>query len=470
MRKMENDKTMQKYVIFACALGSFLTAFLSNATVIASPSIALQFGMSNIQQNWIATIFFLIIAVVSVPAGKLAGKYGLKKSLITGVIIFLLGSIGCALSFNTITILGFRALQGIGGGLLNVCGTALVVSALPPQKRGKGIGLTVAGVYIGLSLAPVIGGFLNYHFGWRSIFYIVIPLLIILLYIIPTRITKEWKIGETEPIDLPGSVIYSIGILFFVYGFTIINTLPGIILTIIGLIGLIGFGMFELRQKYPVFEMRLFKNHKFLSSNIAALISYLATFVITFVINYHLQYIMGMNSQSAGMILIITPLMMAILAPNAGKLSDKINPQKLAALGMSLVTIAILILVFITETTPVYIIVFAMFLQGVGYGLFSSPNTNSVMSSVPRNQTPSASSAVATMRVIGQTLSSGMLTVIFAIIMGSVPIIPKYYGLLLKSSQIACIISVVLCVLAVITSLVGIKSKDKYNTEEDLTI
>ena len=266
---MESNKSMQKYVIFACALGSFLTAFLSNATVIASPSIALQFGMSNIQQNWIATIFFMVIAVVSVPAGKLAGKYGLKKSLIVGVVIFLLGSIGCAFSFNTATILGFRALQGIGGGLLNVCGTALVVSALPPKKRGKGIGLTVAGVYIGLSLAPVIGGILNYNFGWRSIFYIVIPLLIILLYIIPTRITEEWKTGENEPIDIPGSILYSLGIMGFVYGFTIINTLIGAILTIVGFIILIGFVTFELRQKYPVFEMRLFKNHKFLSSNIA---------------------------------------------------------------------------------------------------------------------------------------------------------------------------------------------------------
>lgn len=467
---MESNKSMQKYVIFACALGSFLTAFLSNATVIASPSIALQFGMSNIQQNWIATIFFMVIAVVSVPAGKLAGKYGLKKSLIVGVVIFLLGSIGCAFSFNTATILGFRALQGIGGGLLNVCGTALVVSALPPKKRGKGIGLTVAGVYIGLSLAPVIGGILNYNFGWRSIFYIVIPLLIILLYIIPTRITEEWKTGENEPIDIPGSILYSLGIMGFVYGFTIINTLIGAILTIVGFIILIGFVTFELRQKYPVFEMRLFTNHKFLSSNIAALISYLATFVLTFGINYHLQYILGMNSQSAGMILIIMPLMMAILAPNAGKLSDKINPQKLAAIGMSLVTIAVIILVFLTETTPVYVIAFAMFLQGVGYGLFSSPNTNSVMSSVPRNQTPSASSAVATMRVVGQTLSSGMLTVIFAVIMGSVPIIPKYYGLLLYSNKLAFSISAVLCVIAVITSLVGMKSKDKYNTEEDLTV
>lgn len=467
---MNVDKSMQKYVIFACALGSFLTAFLSNATVIASPTIALEFGMSNIQQNWIATIFFLIIAAASIPAGKLVGKKGLKKSLIIGVFIFLLASIGCALSFNTATILGFRALQGIGGALLNVCGTALVVSALPPQERGKGIGITVTGVYIGLSLAPIIGGILNYNLGWRSIFYIVIPFLILLLYLIPKKIKSEWKVGENDPIDIPGSVIYSIAIICAVYGFTIINTTLGLILTVIGLIGLIGFTAFELRQKYPIFEMRLFKNHKFLSSNIASLISYLATFVITFVINYHLQYIMGMNSQSAGFILIITPVMMAVLAPFAGKLSDKINPQKLAAIGMGLVAIAIFILVFITDSTPLYVIGFAMFLQGVGYGLFSSPNTNSIMSSVPRKQTPSASSAVATMRVIGQTLSSGMLTVLFAIIMGSVPIIPKYYGLLMYSSKIACIISVILCVIAVLTCLVGIHSKDKYNTEEDLTV
>ncbi|MDL2271150.1 MFS transporter, partial [Methanobrevibacter sp. OttesenSCG-928-I08] len=406
----------------------------------------------------------LAIAICSVPAGKLTGKYGLKKSLFIGVLIFLFGSIGSALAFSSYSLLFFRILQGIGAAILNVTSLAMIVEALPPKNRGRGVGINVAGTYIGLSLAPVIGGILTYNFGWRSVFYLTIPFIILVLILTVVKIKTEWITGENESFDKLGSVLFSIGILLFIYGFTVIHEYSGILLVIIGLGLLAYFVYWELKQRYPVFSMSLFKNAKFTSSIAASLISYFATFVITYILNYHLQYIRGFDSQTAGFFLIVTPLMMAIISPFAGRLSDKINPQKLAAIGMSLVSIALIILCFLNENFPLYLIIVAMFLQGLGYGLFSSPNTNSIMSSVPKKDTSTASAAVSTVRVIGQTLSLGMLTVIFAIIMGNVPIIPANYNLLISSSQIACIISVICCVIAVFASLVGLKSKDKYNT------
>ena len=173
---------------------------------------------------------------------------------------------------------------------------------------------------------------------------------------------------------------------------------------------------------------------------------------------------MGLNSQISGLLLIVTPVMMAILAPISGRISDKIDPQKLAAIGMGSVTVAILILCFLNESTPLYLILIAMFLQGIGYGMFSTPNTNAIMSSVPKEETGTASASLAAMRVIGQTLSIGLLTVIFADIMGSVPIVPEYYPLLMESSRISCIISAILCVIAVCASLVGLRSDVEYET------
>ena len=155
---------------------------------------------------------------------------------------------------------------------------------------------------------------------------------------------------------------------------------------------------------------------------------------------------------------------MAILAPISGRISDKIDPQKLAAIGMGFVTVAILILCFLNESTPLYIIIIAMFLQGIGYGLFSTPNTNAIMSSVPKEETGTASASLAAMRVIGQTLSIGLLTVIFAYIMGNVPIVPEYYPLLMESSRISCIISAILCIIAVGASLIGLRSDVEYET------
>ena len=264
-----------------------------------------------------------------------------------------------------------------------------------------------------------------------------------------------------------------LGILLFVYGFTVINTGLGKLLLLVGLALLICFAYIELRICFayielrinnPVFEVRLFKNARFSSSNLASLISYLATFVITYIVTYHFQYIMGLDSQISGLLLIVTPVMMAILAPISGRISDKIDPQKLAAIGMGFVTVAILILCFLNESTPLYLIIIAMFLQGIGYGLFSTPNTNAIMSSVPKEETGTASASLAAMRVIGQTLSIGLLTVIFAYIMGNVPIVPEYYPLLMESSRISCIISAILCVIAVCASLVGLRSDVEYET------
>lgn len=450
-------------IILLISFTSFITAFSTSAIAVALPAIATEFAIDVILQNWLATSFLLAVAIFSVPFGKLSGKYGLKKFFLIGIIIFIFGSIGAALSFSAYLLIFFRVIQGIAGAMLNVAGFAMITEVLSPNERGKGIGITVSNVYIGLTLAPVLGGILTQNLGWQSIFYIIIPLLSIPLVITILKIKKEWITGKNDLFDYTGTIIYSIGILLFMYGVTILNEIHGIILTLFGLFLLIGFTIWELRQKFPVFEVKLFKNSKFSSSALAALISYLATFIVTYILNYHLQYIEGMDPQITGIILIVTPALMAIIAPFSGNLSDKIEPQILSAIGMGFVTMGIFILVFLEKGTPLYMIILAMIFQGIGYGIFSSPNTNSIMGSVPRKFASLASATVSTVRVIGQTISLGMLTVIFAVIMGSVPIIPKYFPLLTQSSQIACIISAVLCIVAILASLVGIKSNVKVN-------
>ena len=279
------------------------------------------------------------------------------------------------------------------------------------------------------------------------------------------KIPQEWKTYQHDTIDKVGSILYAIGILLFIYGFTTLITTTGKILTVLGIILLIIFATYELRQKSPVFNMNLFKNKKFTSSNIAALCSYLAIMVVTTILNYHFQYVRGWNAQMSGLILIITPIIMAIMAPNSGKLSDRIHPQKLAALGIGIAAIALLILTFLNASTPLYFVVIAMVLQGIGMGLFSSPNMNAIMSSVPPKDAPTASASQATMRTIGQTMSLGLLTLIFAWIMGNLPLSTQYASLIVNSSQIICAICAVACVISVFASLIGIKSKDKFNTE-----
>jgi MFS family permease len=343
---------------------------------------------------------------------------------------------------------------------------AMVVQAVNPKNRGKALGFTVTGIYLAGSLSPVLCGFLVYNFGWRAMFYFVVPFLVLCILLMVFKIPGEWKTYENSRIDTVGYVLYGIGILLFIYGFTSLMNTTGVMCVIAGVILLVIFACFELKAESPAFNMRLFGNMKFTSSNIAALCSYLAIAAITTILNYHFQYVRGWNAQISGLMLIITPIIMAVMAPNAGKLSDRIHPQKLAAIGMSIATVTLVILIFLDGDTPLYLIVIAMVLQGIGMGLFTTPNTNAIMSSVPPNETPNASAAQSAMRTIGQTMSLGLLTLVFAWIMGSLKLSPEYAGMIVQSSQLVCMICTALCIVAVFASLVGIRSSDSFNVEK----
>ena len=434
-------------LLFICTVLSFFTVFAVNAVT-----------MSNIVQNWVTIIFLLVVAVLSVPAGQISAKYGLKKVTIISVVLFIIISIANVLVTSQEQFLACRLILGIALSFINVTSMAMIVNAFPPEERGKALGINITGVYVGLSLSPVIGGILNYNLGWRSVVLFGVPFLFVILALLLTRIDDEWSSFENLPLDLKGSFAYGIGMVLFMYGFTILNTQLGVILTVLGVMILLIFAWIELKQKYPVFDIRFFKNHKFLSANFASLCAYLATYAVTTILNYHLQYIKGFDSQTAGMILLVAPLCQVILAPIAGRLSDRFVPQILAAIGMALGTLSLFLFSFLDSATSIEFLFVAMILYGIGFGLFSPPNTNVIMGSVPPKDTSVASAAVATMRTVGQAMSMGILTLVFAFVMGDVPIIQQYYPLLIQSCQITCIICVVLCIASVFASFVGIKS------------
>lgn len=447
-------------LLLICTVLSFFTVFAVNAVTIVIPTIAAEYHMSNIMQNWITIIFLLVVAVLSVPAGQITGKYGLRKVTIISTILFIIISIVNVLVTSQEQFLACRLILGIALAFINVTSMAMIVSAFPPEERGTALGINITGVYIGLSLSPVLGGILNYNLGWRSVVLFGVPFLFVILALLLTTIKDEWITFEGIPIDIKGALSYGVGMALFMYGFTILNTQMGMILTVLGVIILIVFAVIEMRQDHPVFDIRFFKNHKFLSANFASLCAYLATYAVTTILNYHLQYIKGFDSQTAGLILLVAPLCQVVLAPIAGRLSDRFVPQILAAIGMALGTISLFLFSSLDSATSMTFLVAAMIIYGVGFGLFSPPNTNVIMGSVPPNDTSIASASVATMRTVGQAMSMGILTLVFAFIMGDVPIIEQYYPLLIQSCQITCIICVVLCILSVFASFVGIKSEN----------
>jgi len=261
-----------------------------------------------------------------------------------------------------------------------------------------------------------LGGVLTQHLGWRSIFFLSAILGLAVIGVVLWKLKGEWAGAKGEKFDLTGSVIYILGLVALVYGFTVLPEMSGVWLIVGGIIGLSVFIRWEMRTRSPVLDINLFRNSKtFTLSNLAALINYSATWAVSFLISLYLQYLKGFNPESAGLILVAMPAMQAIFSPLAGRLSDKIEPRIIASAGMALTTVGLIIFIFLNKETPLGLIVGNLILMGFGFAFFSSPNTNAVMSSAPKTAYSVASATLGTMRSVGMVLSMGVAMLMFAL-------------------------------------------------------
>jgi len=406
----------QRSALTIAVLTSFLGPFLISGVNIALPVIEKEFDLDAVALSWVVTSYLLSSAVFLLPIGKLADIRGQKTIFKGGIIIFTIATALCGIAPNGLILILLRVVQGLGAAMTMTTGAPILVSVFPPAERGKVLGLNVAAVYLGLSMGPFIGGILTQYFGWRSIFFMCIPLGVTTILLVFFKLKTSLITRIPGKIDHIGALYYSVGLISIVYSSSNLNKSFGWPLLITGMLFLMLFVIRCKKSAYPIFEITLFtRNRLFAFSNLAALINYSATFSLVFLMSLFLQKVKGFTPQQAGTILVAQPLMMTILSPFAGKLSDKIEPRKLATAGMLISAIGLFMLAFIGQQTPVYMIVAVLILMGIGFGIFSSPNMNTIMSSVDKKQLGIASGTSSTMRVVGQMVSMMIATLIFSL-------------------------------------------------------
>ncbi len=444
----------QRATLIITTISSFIIPFMGSSINVALPIISREFRLDAVTLSWIATSFILSSAMFLVPFGRVADIYGRKKIYITGVYILTAASLLAAFSRSVEVLILFRVIQGIGSSMMFGTGLAILTSVYPFSERGRVLGINVAAVYIGLSCGPFFGGLLTHYLGWRSIFLATVPLGLIITVLVGRYLKEEWAESRGEKFDLPGSILYGISLVLLMYGFSRLPAPAGIGITGGGVLGIVLFVQWSLRQEHPVLDVRLFRhNIVFALSNLSAMINYSATFAVSFLLSLYLQYIKGMSPQGAGFILVFQPVIMAIFSPMAGRVSDRLEPRIVASAGMSLTALGLLFFVFLTQNTPILVIIAGLVVLGFGFALFSSPNTNAVMSSVERKYYGIASGTIGTMRLIGQMFSMGIAMLIFALYIGRVQITPEYHHLFMKSVRLACLIFAALCFAGIFTSL-----------------
>ncbi|WP_407311469.1 MFS transporter [Desulfosporosinus sp. SB140] len=453
---MEQNRTMIRLTMIIVMITSFITPFMGNAINLGIPQIGMEYGVDQSWLNWVVTSYLLATAAFLLPFGRLADLVGRKKVFIIGMFFFALTSLGCGLAFSFSVLIIFRVLQGIASAMIFGTSMAILTSVVPAKERGKAMGLSAAATYIGLSMGPVLGGVICSTISWRGIFYFNFIVSIVALTLTLAKLSGEWVGANNEQFDTLGSILWILGILLCLYGLSDLTAgFNYLVAFILGFLLLVAFVVYENKISYPILPMRLFiKNRSFAFSNLAALINYSATFALVYIMSLYLQNVQNIETSQSGFILLSQPIIMAALSPMAGRLSDKISSQILASLGMGLTTIGLFFFIFLSGNTSILFIVINLAFIGLGFALFSSPNTNAVMSSVERTLYGVASSALGTMRLLGQTLSMTIVALITSLDMKNLTLTsPDYITGFLKSSRTSFIVFTFLCLIGIFASL-----------------
>lgn len=454
---------VQRSTVLVAILTSVITSFMGSATNLSIPNMSAELGVGAAAIGWVVTSYMLPVSALSVPFGGLADRIGRKKILVAGVLLFTVMAFVASLAPNFPLLLAARAIQAMGAAMIFATNHAVLISEFPGSQRGRALGYALASTYVGLSLGPVLGGIINHYIGWRAIFVfsgiVGAVAAAAAITLLPNRPSER----QNASFDKAGNLLYVMMILCVMYGLNAFAARPLMILLVpVGLVFAVLFIRREAKQKDPLVDVRLFARNKAYSmSNLATLMNYGATFAIGYLLSIYLQVVQGFPSQIAGAILIVQTVIMAGFSPKMGRLSDRISPYKLASAGMGLCAVSLFILAFIGVHTPLWVVILVLIIAGFGFALFSSPNTNAVMSCVDKESYGVASSVLATMRNIGHTSSMVVVTIIIHATLGDVALASAQPDALVRTMRISYIVFTLICVAGVFVALARNKEAKK---------
>jgi len=451
---MNSNTSIKRAALLVACTSSFLIPFVSSSVNIALPTIGIEFGSNALILAWMSTAYLLAAVTCLIPFGRIADIFGRKRLLIIGMSIYSLASLACTLAPSDKLLIAFRCMQGAGAAIFFGPSLAILTSVFPKSERGKAMGISVAFVYLGLSLGPWLGGVMTKHIGWRSIFVFNVASGLFVVLLVLWKLKGEWADAKGERLDVAGALIYGVSLVATLMGFSNLTKNYGPWLFAAGLLGLLSFLVWETKSGSPLFNVSLLlRNRTFAFSNAAALINYMATFATTFLMSLYLQQVRGMDPGDAGKIMLVQAAMQALFSPLAGRLSDRIEPRVVSSFGMALTTFGLVLLAYLEAESATGFIILALALVGTGYGTFSSPNTNAVMSSVDKKYYGIASASVSTARMVGMTFSMGLVMLFLSINIGDAAVTVENQAGFVRAMRFSFSLCAALCAVGVFASL-----------------
>jgi len=409
-----------------------MSALDESIMTVGIPKIAVFFGTDKLHVQWTVLVYLLVIVALTAGAGHLGDRFSTKRVFQAGMVLFAFGSLLCALtgySDHLYLLILARAFQGIGAAGLLANGNAIVTRFTDEEKRGLAIGLTALIAALGVVVGPALGGVMIEYLGWASVFWINVPIGVIgFLYVhfaIPPTPSLEKEQQKGDPF---GSIVFAAFMTAFIasialFAETTINRpmmWSGISFGV-SILLLVGFILWERRVEYPFINLKLFKNWKFTIGTLCALATYIALNSVAFQLPFYLNDILDYSPLQIGAVIIAVPIGLGITAPIFGKISNRVDSRILSTIGLGAIFLALLIgSLLIKFESPLWFYVIIAAIIGLAIGTFTSPNSNSVMSSVPKDELGVVSGFLQLARNIGYTIGTALSTTIFYLILNLV--------------------------------------------------
>ena len=384
---------------------------------IALPVIINEFNVDLTLASWIALVYALITASLYLPCGRLSDLVGVGRLFLAGFVVYGLSSIAAGSAQSAVQLVLFRALQAGGSALIMANNFALVTALFPPEERGRAMGIAGGAISaIGYTMGPVIGGVLTHSFGWRSNFFVSASLafagLLAARILLPAESFKGTS-EQKEPFDLTGAVSFAFGISFLLFGLAVAqktgwqSQTVGLTLSL-GVAIAVFFVVWEGRVRFPLLDLALFKIPAFSIGNLARWISFITMSINILLMPFFLQLVLRLDPLQAGVLVVPTPLAMALLAPITGWMSERFRAESLCSLGLAVGGCAFVYLSRLTPSSTAPEISFGLALIGIGMGLFQTPNNNLLMTAVPRHRLGVGSAFLSIVRSVGYSVGAAI--------------------------------------------------------------
>jgi EmrB/QacA subfamily drug resistance transporter len=424
------EENRKWWTLGAVAFGLFMIMLDNTIVNVALPSIQRDLGIGISELEWVFNGYALTFGVLMLTGGKLADMLGRRRIFIVGLIVFTVASLFCGLATSAGWLIGARVVQGVGSALMNPATLSIVTATFPPRQRGMAIGIWAGVAAMALAIGPLVGGLITQHWGWNWIFFINVPVGVLAIIVTRLVVNESRDMSADQRLDLPGLLSSGIGLFALTYGLIEANTYGWTSARIFGLfvvaaVGLATFVLLELHQRAPMLDLSLFKNGTFAGANSVMLLVGLSMFGVFFYNSLFIQNILGYSAVQTGATFLPMTVLIILVAPIAGKYSDRVGSRWLMGGGMVLLALSLFLFSRLDASSDFWDLLPGLLVGGFGMAIVMTPTTAAAMGSVPVDKAGVGSAVLNSMRQVGGALGIAVLGAIVAESVHSAPGTPQ---------------------------------------------